>query len=239
MDQIARNTLDGVKLVEGTDGLSRGFVATSDLPVGHCFLSVPHRLFLTVEVALQSNVGRLIEATQNVRIIGDLDAERRRWEEGGFDDEESPAIMVTRRSVLYAYLIHLRHIAKPGDGLQPYAASLPAGFDTAFSWSPSDLRHVTIREEVERLKIHLLGQFDSLFPMMSHLHPDAFPPGVFTREAWMWAHGAYSSRCFPAGVFGDTSVASAKVAAQDGVMVPLCDMLNHDHGACNGLGTCE
>ena len=141
--------LDGIRLVEGKDGLSRGFLATRELNPGDCCMSIPHALFLTVEVAESSKVGSLMAAVPNIRIILDIDAERRCWEESL--DEEG-AIMITRRSVLYAYLIYLRHVAKPGgDVFQPYAASLPASYSTPFSWSEAELGHAALRAETEQL----------------------------------------------------------------------------------------
>jgi len=78
-------------------------------------------------------------------------------------------------------------------------------------------------------QLHLYGQYDSLFPALSVAHPEMFPSHVFTRGAWLWAHSSYSTRCFPAGVFGET----ISEDLEDGVMIPLLDMLNHDHAACN------
>ena len=145
--------LDGIKLVEGENGLSRGFVATKELNPGHCCISIPHSLFLTVEVAAASKVGSLIAAMPDLRIITDIAAERRRWEEALDDEDEDGTAMVTRRSVLYAYLIYLRHVADPGGGdrFQAYAASLPASYSTPFSWSEAELGHVAVREETEQL----------------------------------------------------------------------------------------
>ena len=72
--------LDGVELMEGEEGLSRGLVASKALQYGDCFLSIPHSLFLTVDVAMKSVVGGLIAGAPNLRVAANLEAERRRWD---------------------------------------------------------------------------------------------------------------------------------------------------------------
>jgi hypothetical protein len=141
--------LDGCELVQDSSGLSRGFVATKHLRPGHCVISIPHTLFVTTEVAMRSAVGALIAAFHKVRIVPNLEAERLRW--ANTDRAEGGELVVTRRSVLYAFLIHQRHIEAEGLAWEPFARSLPQHFSTPFSWQADELGHATLRAEVEAL----------------------------------------------------------------------------------------
>ena len=125
--------LDGCELVQGPG--MRGFIATKNLLPGHCAISVPHALFMTTEVAMKSKVGESIIACPTLRVASNLEAERRAWAErrrgdGDNDDDDVSVRIISRRSVLYAYLIHQRFVEAKGAAWEPYAASLPTEYST-------------------------------------------------------------------------------------------------------------
>ena len=150
---------------------------------------------------------------------------------------------------MYADVItfHIGH-----NGWRTYARALPDTYTTPFSWTKTDLaKHSGFDEQVTALEPHLRGQYDAMFPLLS-ASPDAetasmFPSAVFTYEAWLWAHMTYTSRCFPRILSGastsdnaddsdndsGSTSTNAQVDEDDGVLMPLIDMLNHDHGTCN------
>jgi hypothetical protein len=86
---------------------------------------------------------------------------------------------------------------------------------------------------------HLREQFDTLFPQMFAAAPRVFPRRLFTWQAFLWAHAAYSSRCFPRSFLpaaGGGEAAGSDVLdacdgaeddAEDGVLIPLQDIANH------------
>jgi hypothetical protein len=84
---------------------------------------------------------------------------------------------------------------------------------------------------------HLREQYDTLFPHMFAAAPRVFPRRLFTREAFLWAHAAYSSRCFPRSFLpaaggGDAAdvldeAAPGDSAEEEGVLIPLLDVANH------------
>ena len=229
--------LKGVKL----DG--RRLIATHDLAVGHCAISVPRAAVLSTDQAMASDVGQRILAQPDLLVVQDIERQRRLWLAGARHLDLARA--VTRRSVLYAYLIHLR---ARGGQWGAYVDALPKSYGSPFTWEPRHLGS-DLRDDVSRWRQHLDGQYAVLFPALSVAEPAMFPAEVFTREAWMWAHLSYETRCFPkdgggvtaagAGGRGEVSDADACVDEdedededEDGVLVPLVDMLNHDHGRC-------
>ena len=144
-------TVDGVALCEDATAKSRGFVATSALAVGHCILSVPHAAIVTTDVAMSSSIGKAIQAESRLRVVQNLDVERRRWEAGETAREDEATEVVTRRSVLYAFLIHQRHIEQAGKAWRAYARSLPDVYRTPFTWNASDFGYTPFKDEVESL----------------------------------------------------------------------------------------
>ena len=215
--------LDGVKL----DG--RRLVATRDLAVGHCAISVPKAAVLSTDQAMASDVGQRILAQPDLLVLQDIERQRRLWLAGARHLDLAQAA-VTRRSVLYAYLIHLRG---SGGRWGAYADALPKSYGSPFTWEPSELG-TDLRAEVSKWRQHLDGQYAALFPALSVAEPTMFPAEVFTREAWMWAHLSYETRCFPKGGAGSGS-GEVEEEDEDGVLVPLVDMLNHDHGRCQAI----
>ena len=111
-----------------------------------------------------------------------------------------------------------------------YADALPKSYGSPFTWATRELG-AELRDEVSKWREHLDAQYAALFPAMSVAEPELFPAEVFTREAWMWAHLSYETRCFPKGGAASGSGLEAD-EDEDGVLVPLVDMLNHDHGRC-------
>ena len=219
--------LDGVKL----DG--RRLVATRDLAVGHCAISVPKAAVLSTAQAMASDVGQRILAQPDLLVVHDVERQRRLWLAGARHLDVAQA--VTRRSVLYAYLIHQR---ARGGQWGAYADALPKSYGSPFTWEPRELGS-ELRDDVSKWRQHLDGQYAALFPAMSVAEPAMFPAEVFTREAWMWAHLSYETRCFPkdggeAAAVGHGAGGRDEVEDEDedGVLVPLVDMLNHDHGRC-------
>ena len=73
------------------------------------------------------------------------------------------------------------------------------------------------------------NRFDTLFPQLSALHPDLFPPAVFSRRHWHWAHSAYTSRVFPEHWVAGArrSLSADAIEGPGGAFLPLVDLLNH------------
>ena len=186
---------------------------------------------------------------------------------GGFDDGDADAPVqpaVSRRSCLYAYLI----AARAPDSTLPHAAyarSLPAEFTSPLLWPEARaarlvlhlragprtdlllaaaqadcaaLEGTELARSVAVMRTHLREQYDALFPHMHAAAPRLFPRAHFTWPAWLWAHAAYSSRCFPRSFMpggGDGRQSAAALegdvealdASEEGVMIPLQDIANH------------
>lgn len=183
---------------------------------------------------------------------------------GGAVDEADPMPELTERSVLYAYLLQARHCAALTIDLAPgevdsgeYARALPASFSTPFSWRQElsllpqpmdDLDHegVDLMSELGSLGQHLQEQFVVLkAALVDGDHPLQGATGGLKVSQWLWAHQAYSSRCFPSSCLSsskiaacrDETAATTELAAADdsGVMVPMLDMFNsvEDPSAAN------
>ena len=100
------------------------------------------------------------------------------------------------------------------------------------------LEGTELARSVAVMRTHLREQFDALFPHMHAAAPRLFPRALFTWPAWLWAHAAYSSRCFPRSFMpggGDGGQSAAALegdvdaldASAEGVMIPLQDIANH------------
>ena len=182
---------------------------------------------------------------------------------------------LTERSVLYAYLLQARHCAAATIDLASdeidcgeYARALPTSFSTPFSWRQElgllpapldDLDHdgVDLVSELGNLGQHLQEQFAVLKEALAdgnHALQQGATGGLKVSQ-WLWAHQAYSSRCFPRSCLSSSAIAAGSdetsastelVAgagegggggggAEDGVMVPLLDMFNsvEDPSAAN------
>lgn len=237
--------LKGIGLAAGKDE-GRGFVAQRAVHAEECVLKLPHALVLSTSVALDSAVGRCIAQQPTLRVLSEssIEEERKKWEEseerGGHDEsdgteDDDGRQVVTARSVLYAYLIHQRSVELGDIGFTAYARALPESYSTPFTWPSAELaRHADLRAEVESLETHLRGQYEVLFPLLSAGDSAAlFPKAFFTWEAWLWAHASYQTRCFPRYRAMPAGGAAAAEREEDGVLLPLIDMLNHDHSGCN------
>lgn len=84
------------------------------------------------------------------------------------------------------------------------------------------------------MRAHLRREYDALFPLLSRAAPRLFPRALFTWDAFLWAHAAYASRCFPrsclpggSGDGADAALEALGDAEADGVLVPLLDIVNH------------
>jgi len=165
--------------------------------------------------------------------------------------------------VLYAFLLQARHcaaitidMAADEKDYGPYARSLPAAFSTPFSWRAElgllpapleDLDHdgVDLVSELGSLGQHLQTQFAVLKGALAGSKAGLAQSGKLTVREWLWAHQAYSSRCFPTACLSGSAIAAAEdntsastesgEAAEDGVMVPMLDMFNsvEDPSAAN------
>lgn len=208
----------------GPDGT---MVAAADIPVGEVLMALPRRLILNAEVALASKPGQLIAACQELQVVRSTVQCRRLGQQQG-------RAAVTQRSVLYAYLIHQRYVggvATEGAGADShltgvtdtgdwhlYARSLPSCYSTPFTWPLDDQRrHGAVAAELQRFRPHLFEQYNALFPLLGHKHPDIFPLGVFTRDAWLWAHSSYTTRCFHQARWGVVE----RDDDSDGAMLPV------------------
>jgi len=161
------------------------------------------------------------------------------------DDLQQQKQRVGLRSVLYCYLIAAREGAP---SLPPahvaYAQSLPAAFDGPLTWPDAEAAALLAGTELARsvalMRDHLRESYDALVPRMCAAAPRLFRRQAFSWRAFLWAHGAYSSRCFAAscapgqaaaapdelGLVGD-SAAALDAAAAHGVLLPLLDIANH------------
>ena len=139
--------LDGVRL----DG--RRLVATRDLAVGHCAISVPKAAVLSTDQAMASDVGQRILAQPDLLVVQDVERQRRLWLAGARHLDLAQAA-VTRRSVLYAFLIHLRGSGGPWGA---YADALPKSYGSPFTWEARELG-TDLRDEVSKWREHLDGQ---------------------------------------------------------------------------------
>lgn len=179
------------------------------------------------------------------------------------DADQRPEL--TERSVLYAYILQAKHCAALTIDLAPdeidygeYARALPATFSTPFSWRHElsllpqpmdDLDHdgVDLMSELGSLGQHLQEQFAVLKAALADgNHPlQQGATGGLKVSQWLWAHQAYSSRCFPRSCLSssviaagsDETAATTELTAADdtGVMVPMLDMFNsvEDPSAAN------
>lgn len=169
---------------------------------------------------------------------------------GGAADDAELRPELTERSVLYAYLLQARHCAALTIDLAPdeidsgeYARALPASFSTPFSWRQElsllpqpmeELDHegVDLVSELGSLGQHLQEQFAVLKAALADgNHPlQRGATGGLKVSQWLWAHQAYSSRCFPRSCLSSSAIAASsdetgaatELAGADdsGVMVP-------------------
>ena len=169
---------------------------------------------------------------------------------GGAADDAGLRPELTERSVLYAYLLQARHCDALTIDLAPdeidsaeYARALPASFSTPFSWRQElsllpqpmeELDHegVDLVSELGSLGQHLQEQFAVLkAALVDGNHPlQRGASGGLKVTQWLWAHQAYSSRCFPRSCLSSSAIAAGsdetgaatELAATDdsGVMVP-------------------
>ena len=166
---------------------------------------------------------------------------------------------LTERSVLYAYVLQARHCAAVTIDLaddevdcNEYARSLPVSFSTPFAWRAElrllpapmdDLDHdgVDLVSELGNLGQHLQEQFAVLKAALASNNHALQQSGQLKVSNWLWAHQAYSSRCFPRSCLSSSAIAAtvdetdSQAVESDGVMVPLLDMFNsvEDPSAAN------
>ncbi len=190
-----------------------GLFATRDLEVGDCVARVPSAAVLSTAAALASPVGAAV--TSHFRVA----------------DEDEDEVCVTARSVLYLYLLALRHQTCMCDddahaAHVAYCRSLPAVIDLPITWPASDedlLAGTELQRSVAVMRAALRRRFDVLFPRLYKV-ASLFPRKLFTFDAFLWAHAAYSSRAFPASSLTDDE---RDDELRDGVLVPLLDIANH------------
>ena len=143
--------LSGVA-IRGSVESGVGFFATERLDAGRQVVFVPDALVLSAQLAAESPIGKEV-SNAGFNIIGShLWAARKQWicalggaaEAAGGEKAKSsfPDNSVTRRSVLYALLIYLRHVHKPGksplselDKFVPFAHSLADDIPSVLSLS--------------------------------------------------------------------------------------------------------
>ena len=143
--------LSGVA-IRGSVESGVGFFATERLDAGRQVVFVPDALVLSAQLAAESPIGKEV-SNAGFNIIGShLWAARKQWicalggaaEAAGGEKAKSsfPDNSVTRRSVLYALLIYLRHVHKPGksplselDKFVPFAHSLADDMPSVLSLS--------------------------------------------------------------------------------------------------------
>ena len=108
-----------------------------------------------------------------------------------------------------------------------------------------DLDHdgVDLVSELGSLGQHLQEQLAILKGALAEGNHALQQAGQLKVTQWLWAHQAYSSRCFPRSCLSSSAIAAetdetlseGAAAAEDGVMVPLLDMFNsvEDPSAAN------
>ena len=139
--------LSGVAIRGSQSGV--GFFATERLDAGRQVVFVPDALVLSAQLAAESPIGKEVSNAGFNVICSNLGAPRKQWicalggtaEAAGVENAKSsfPDNSITRRSVLYALLIYLRYVHKPGksplselDKFVPFAHSLADDMPSVF-----------------------------------------------------------------------------------------------------------
>ena len=82
-----------------------------------------------------------------------------------------------------------------------WRCSLPMAYDDPTWWSEAEVRELlagtNLLQGALLRRAWLRRIFDALVPPLCAARPDLFPARRFTREAFAWAHSAFSSRGFP------------------------------------------
>jgi len=175
------------------------------------------------------------------------------------DDDGKPEL--TERSVLYAYLLATKHCAgrAAGGAHAPYVRCLPRLFSTPFSWRDElallpdpmsgpehdDHEGVDLVSELGAIGRHLQAQYQTARAALAAAAAAAAAGGTesgdglallrsgkLSAREWLWAHQAYSSRCFPRACLahgssdGSGGGGGEDEEGEDGILVPLLDICN-------------
>jgi hypothetical protein len=174
-----------VRFAPGRFGYS-GF-ATAPIPPGTEVLALPYASALSEPYALATAHGKAA-----VDLLGAAHPKE-----------------VTGRMVLYLVMVAERggapapspSPAAASSFFGPYLRSLPRTYDDPLWWSADErsalLAGTNLAHGAEHRLSWLRRVFSVFFPALSAAHPALFPPAVFTWEAFLWAHSAFSSRGFP------------------------------------------
>eukprot|EP00750_Incisomonas_marina_P014733 INCI17832.1.p1 GENE.INCI17832.1~~INCI17832.1.p1 ORF type:complete len:398 (+),score=61.45 INCI17832.1:302-1495(+) len=245
-----------VQLREGPHGV--GLFATQPIAAGTAYVTIPPRIQVTCDKALESEVGRAILACDQV------------------------ARPVSARAILYCFLI--REAAQPESFWQPWLRVCPRNYSDPLWWDehPEDyLDSIKGSDESARLQrmqrpvaervlagtqaafdvaFHA-GRLEAMyaglnFPALAAEFPQLFPPELFTWKRFLWARSFFASRCYHIDslrqqlVEGGSEKTVPELTKQYETLVeagtirddcpafcaPLMDMLNHDRAAIVRVG---
>jgi hypothetical protein len=118
-------------------------IAKEDLDPGTTIISVPSALLLTTDVAVRSEVGTAVASHPDLRVLEDEELAQKELLDGAGEEEK---LGITRRSVLYLFLISARD-SLIKSSWNVYCQNLPAHFPSAFRWDDEALSIQT--EEVQ------------------------------------------------------------------------------------------
>ncbi|KZV32148.1 SET domain-containing protein [Dorcoceras hygrometricum] len=173
------------------EGAGRGAIATQDLKVGDIALEIPVSIIISEELVHESNLFHVLN------------------EINGISTETMLLLWCMREK----YNKNSRFIL--------FFETLPEKFNTGLSFGVDalvTLDGTLLLEEILQAKEHLRVQYEELFPALSDLHPDVFPPDLYTWEHFLWACELFYSN-------------SMKVFFTDGklrtCLIPVAGFLNH------------
>lgn len=208
-------SLDGVE-PRSAGAAGCGLFATRDLAVGDVVACVPPDAVISAQSACSSSLGRLVAAHFRVRE----------------DADDTHDCSVNQRSVLYLYLIAARAgLIQVAAAHAAYARALPVAFNLPVTWPEglldAELGGTELARSASFMHAELRERYDRLARLFLK-EKKLFPRKVFSWEAFLWAHAAYSSRTFPASCLSGTGAhGDAEDEAADGVLIPLLDVANH------------
>lgn len=191
IDWAKRNGVQTHLQIAYIKGAGRGAVAVKDLDVGDIALEIPSSTIISEELVHKSDMYQILE-----KIDG-----------------------MTSETMLLLWSMWEKYNCT--SEFKIYFDTLPKNFNTGLSFGVDAimaLEGTVLLEELTQAKEHLRGQYDELFPELSHAHPDVFPPELYTWEHFLWACELWYSN-------------SMKIMFADGklrtCLIPVAGFLNH------------
>ncbi|XP_073317642.1 uncharacterized protein [Primulina huaijiensis] len=182
----------GTKLdIAYIEGAGRGAIATQDLKVGDTALEIPASIIISEELVHESNMFHILNEINGI----------------------------STETMLLLWCMKEKY--NKNSRFKLFFETLPEKFNTGLSFgidAVMTLDGTLLLEEIVQAKEHLRVQYEELFPALSDLHPDVFPPELYTWEDFLWACELFYSN-------------SMKVVFTDGklrtCLIPVAGFLNH------------